>query len=115
MNALAIAIALSVVSQVPPPTSSGRVAQPFRLEQRETLDREASQIRALAEKLRGAGQAEAAEAARKALPPERPPDGASRFAPIPAVEPARSEGLKNVPPAGAGAWRADLDAIRTAA
>src|SRR5258708_6091033 len=104
MNALAIAIALSVVSQVPPPTSSGRVAQPFRLEERAILDREASKIRALAEKLRDAGQAEAADAVRKALPPERSPDGASRFAPIPEVEPARSEGLKNIPPAGAGGW-----------
>jgi hypothetical protein len=114
MNALAIAMALSVVSQVPPPTTSGQVAQPFRLEERAILDREASKIRVLAEKLRDAGQAEAAEAVRKALPPKTPADGASRFAPIPEVEPARSEGLKNIPPAGAGAWRADLEAIRKA-
>src|SRR5262245_41339144 len=100
MSASALLVALTFVLQVPPPTSSGRVAEPLRREQRAILDREADKLRALAERLGKAGQAAEADVVRKSLPPPPPPDGASRFVPVPEVGPERGEGLANVPVGG---------------
>src|SRR6185312_9088212 len=72
--------------------------------QRSILEREASSLKDLAERLDRGGHAEPARAVRARLPRPATPDGPTRFVPLPdAVPPS--------PPAGSGRPDARLEAI----
>jgi hypothetical protein len=117
-------LACALAGQVPPPNSAPPGSESFAVERKTTLDREASRLTELAEKLKAAGQAEAAAEVRRLLTPPPLPDGASRFVPLPPIVPARegaspkradagaAPGLANVPAAAPGAWRHEVESIR---
>jgi hypothetical protein len=111
MNAPAALIALTaaLAAQVPPPTSSVKTSEPFRVARLLAFEKEAKAIEALASRLDASGQQEAAAEVRRALPPAPPFDGSERFATIPEVVPARDPAAVNDAPS----WRKELGAIRS--
>ena len=112
MNASAVLSVLVAFlpAQVPPPTSSAKASEPLRVKKRLALEEEEKQLRALADRLDTAGQKEAAELVRDALPALPPSDGSERFVSIPEVVPARKPAPKDAP-----SWQKERDAIRSRA
>jgi hypothetical protein len=96
---------LVIVSfQVPRPSSGEETSRALHAAHRSILEREASELKSLAERLTRDGQAEAAGAVRARLPRPVAPDGPTRFVPLPDVIPPS-------PSAGSGGPGAQLQAV----
>src|SRR5947209_19926740 len=76
-----------VSGQVPRPSSGEETSRALHAAHRSILEREASELKSLAERLTRDGQAEAARAVRARLPRPVAPDGPTRFVPLPDVIP----------------------------
>src|SRR3954463_8064770 len=101
--------------QVPPPPSTPPPSKGLRAEFRAILGREQAELEALAGRLKGRGQGDAAvEVLAQADPPPLP-NGTSRFVPLPAVVPASSAEPASRPVVAKAdsPWRSELRTIRT--
>jgi hypothetical protein len=109
-------ICLALVLQAPPPNSARQRAPDLSSDRQAIVQREAAQLKALADRLKAEGRVlESAQILERVEPP--PADGASRFVPLPAVVQASSPNLRSIPAAGGSTGTApnDLESIRTAA
>ena len=101
--------------QVPPPPSASPPSKALRAEYRAILGRERAGLEALAGRLKGQGQGDAAAEVLAQADPPPLPDGSSRFVPLPAVVPAMAGGAASLPVVARAAptWRSELRTIRT--
>jgi hypothetical protein len=90
--------------QIPRPLAGEETSRDLHAAQRSILEREASNLKGLAERLDREGHAEPARAVRARLPRLAAPDGPTRFVTLPDVVPPS-------PPAGSGRPDARLEAI----
>ena len=93
-------LAIAAGSQIPPPLPAEADASDLRAELRSLLERESNRLEALAESLRGRGQADQAEAVARRIEPVPPPDGPTRFVPLADVVPAADRDAMPTDPAG---------------
>jgi hypothetical protein len=111
-------VVLTVAVQVPPPRAAAAESAELRGEQRAIKEREAAELRALADRLNASGRRAEAETVLGRIEPAPPLDGPVRFMPLPEVVPARlkTQGLANIP-AGTSSARDshDLESIRVGA
>jgi len=123
MLSTAWVIGLSLVLQVPPPTTGATIPVELKATRRAIEDREAKALEDLTARLPADGSAQERSEVRRLLPGARPRDGATRVAPLPEVVPPEGRGLASVDsgtrkPTGqvaAHAWRAELRQIRSRA
>jgi hypothetical protein len=86
MSAICWLAALLVLPlQVPRPSSAEEASRELHAAHRAILQKEAASLNAMADRLHRDGDAEAARTARARLPRPSPPDGPSRFVPLPDV------------------------------
>src|SRR5512144_2865255 len=96
--ALAIwVLAIGAVGQIPPPETAAERSAPLRREFQAIREREAARLSALADGLEARGQAKEAETVRGLIEAAPPPDGPTRFVPLPEVIPSTALGLASVP------------------
>ncbi len=98
-------VGAALVMQVPPPHATTARGAELRQERPAVHDREAEQLQALADRLARGGQRKEADEVRARIEPAPPPDGPTRFVPLPEIVPARND-------AGSPA-QAELESIRT--
>jgi hypothetical protein len=94
-----LAALLLLPLQVPPPSSGEESSRDLHSAYRKILQKEAASLSDLAERLARDGDAEAAEAVRARLRRASPPDGPSRFVPLPDVVARSAPGKPDAPSA----------------
>lgn len=94
-----LSAALVALLQVPPPADVSGISKDLDQEYRSIGEAEARALKALAERLTRARQADRAAEVREAIGPPSPLQGPWRFVPLPEHVPARKAGLANVPAA----------------
>jgi hypothetical protein len=82
-----LAALLVVAFQVPPPSSGEEVSRELQAAYRSILQKEAAALGAVADRPGREGDAESARLLRARLPRPAPPDGPTRFVPLPNVVP----------------------------
>ncbi|MBX6314572.1 MAG: DUF1570 domain-containing protein [Isosphaeraceae bacterium] len=92
-------LGLALCLQVPAPGADADRSEALRSEYRGLLAQESSRLDALAERLKGEGQTEAAAEVRAQIEPPPPSEGPQRFQPLPEVISTSGRGLANVPSA----------------
>jgi hypothetical protein len=80
-----LAAVLALPLQIPRPLAGEEVSRELHAAHRSILQKEAASLNALAERMDRDGDAEAARAVRARLPHPSPPDGPTRFVPLPDV------------------------------
>lgn len=84
-------VGAALVMQVPPPQEATARGVELRRQRQAIRGREAEQLKALADRLVEGGRRKEADAVRARIEPAPPPDGPTRFVPLPEVVPSRND------------------------
>jgi hypothetical protein len=95
MSAWWIAGLLLLPLQIPRPFSAEEAARKLHSSYRSILDKESASLKALADRLTREGNAEAARSVLARIPRPSPPDGPTRFMPLPDVVAPRRAGQRS--------------------